>query len=79
MEYIAADKSECSLKVERGKDSGAPGIGSFFENMPSRLIEKNERMRVGRDRKRDFLQMKRHGFTVEREPRTRERCRGRLL
>ena len=45
--------------------------------MPSRLIEKNERMRVGRDG--DFLQMKRHGFTVEREPHTRERCRGRLL
>ena len=32
--------------------------------MPSRLIEKNERMRTGRNRKRDFFQMKRHGLAV---------------
>src|SRR5205807_9958228 len=29
----------------------------LLRDMPSRLIEKNERMRVGRDRKRDFFQM----------------------
>ena len=36
----------------------------LLRDMPSRLIEKNERMRVGRDRKRDFFQMKRHGLAV---------------
>lgn len=33
-------------------------------DMPSRLIKKKDSVRAGRDRKRDFLQMKRHGFTV---------------
>jgi hypothetical protein len=32
--------------------------------MPSGLIKKKDGVRAGRDRKRDFLQMKRHGFTV---------------
>jgi Citrate synthase, C-terminal domain len=30
--------------------------------MPSRLIKKKDGVRAGRDRKRDFLQMKRHGL-----------------
>src|ERR1700693_5147577 len=36
----------------------------LLRDMPSRPIEKNERMRAGRDRKRDFFQMKRHGLAV---------------
>ena len=32
--------------------------------MPPGLIEKNERMSAGRDRKRDFFEMKRHGLAV---------------
>src|SRR5256885_13958828 len=32
--------------------------------MASRLIKKKDSVRAGRDRKRDFLQMRRHGFTV---------------
>src|SRR5580704_8446969 len=36
----------------------------LLRDMPSRPIEKNERVRAGRDRKRDFFQMKRHGLAV---------------
>ena len=38
--------------------------GKSLRDMPSRLIKKKDGVRAGRDRKRDFLQMKRHGFTV---------------
>ena len=38
--------------------------GKPLREMPSRLIKKKDGVRAGRDRKRDFLQMKRHGFTV---------------
>ena len=38
--------------------------GKPLRDMPSRLIKKKDSVRAGRDRKRDFLQMKRHGFTV---------------
>ena len=38
--------------------------GKPLRDMPSRLIKKKDGVRAGRDRKRDFLQMKRHGFTV---------------
>src|ERR1700731_2147451 len=38
--------------------------GKPLRDMPSRLIKKKDGVRAGRDRKRDFLQMKGHGFTV---------------
>ena len=38
--------------------------GKPLRDMPSRLIKKKDGERAGRDRKRDFLQMKGHGFTV---------------
>src|ERR1700720_4148391 len=38
--------------------------GKPLRDMPSRLIKKKDSVRARRDRKRDFLQMKRHGFTV---------------
>src|ERR1700726_1198468 len=39
--------------------------GKPLRDMPSRLIKKKDGVRAGRDRKRDFVQMKRHGFTVQ--------------
>lgn len=38
--------------------------GKPLRDMPSSLIKKKDGVRAGRDRKRDFLQMERHGFTV---------------
>jgi phage terminase large subunit-like protein len=42
----------------RGASDSGDSIGIVV------AIEKNERMRAGRDRKRDFFQMKRHGLAV---------------
>jgi hypothetical protein len=47
-----------------GFNSGDFGHRQLLRDMPSCLIEKNERMRSWRDRERDFLEMQGHGLAV---------------
>jgi hypothetical protein len=47
-----------------GKSVIVVGDGKPLRDMPSRLIKNKDGVRAGRDRKRDFSQMQRHGLAV---------------
>src|ERR1700688_2109248 len=59
---VAAFPAACNILFTRERD--VVWDGKPLRDMPSRLIKKKDSVRAGRDRKRDFLQMKRHDGIV---------------